>query len=200
MEGIQLKNYANYDEYIAHQKSKADFGTALRARLLPTGDLWESDCEGFRQNFKPYTEILKSCKNAMCLGARTGMEVHVLREMGLDAIGIDLVETPPLVLSGDVHDVKFEANSFDFVFSNIFDHVLMPTKFISEIERISKPNAYCLLHLSVKVTDDAHAANVLDNSAHVIKLFKREIEVLEDKKLEQKDWPEYWTLFVKFKD
>ena len=25
-------------------------------------------------------------------------------------------------------------------------------------------------------------------------------EVLEDKKLEQKDWPEYWTLFVKFKD
>jgi SAM-dependent methyltransferase len=200
MEGIELKQYKNYDEYITHQKSKADFGTSLRERLLPTGDLWESDCEGFRENFRPYSDILKNCKNAMCLGARTGMEVHVLNEMGLDAIGIDLVETPPLVLSGDVHDVQFENNSFDFVFSNIFDHVLMPQKFISEIERISKPNAYCLLHLSVNVRDDAHAANVLANSEHVIKLFKREIEVLENQKLNQKDWPEYWTLFIKFKN
>jgi SAM-dependent methyltransferase len=201
MDGIQLRQYKNYDEYIAHQKSKADFGTSLRERLLQTGDLWESDCEGFRENFKPYKDILKDCKNAMCLGARTGMEVFVLREMGVeDAIGIDLVETPPLVISGDVHDVKFEDKSFDFVFSNIFDHVLMPAKFISEIERISKPNSHCLLHLSVKVTDDAHAANVLDSSSHVIKLFKRDIEVLEDKKLNQPNWPEYWTLLIKFKD
>src|SRR5690606_13801274 len=99
-------------------------------------------CAGFRENFRPYTDILKGCKNAMCLGARTGMEVHVLREMGLDAIGIDLVETPPLVLSGDVHDVQFAVDSFDFIFSNIFDHVLYPDKFIREIERIAKPNSY----------------------------------------------------------
>lgn len=200
MDGIELKQYKNYDEYIAHQKSKADFGTPLRERLLPTGDLWNSDCEGFRLNFQPYTEILKNCKNAMCLGARTGMEVHVLREMGLDAIGIDLVETPPLVLSGDVHNVEFEDNSFDFVFSNIFDHVLYPEKFISEIERISKPNSHVLLHLSVGIRDDAHAANVLLNSDYVINLFKRPIEVLEDKKLNQLNWPPFWKLFVKFKD
>lgn len=199
-DGIEIKHYANYDEYIAHQKSKADFGTSLRERLLPTGDLWESDCAGFRENFRPYEDILKGCKNAMCLGARTGMEVHVLREMGLDAIGIDLVETPPLVLSGYVHDVQFAADSFDFIFSNIFDHVLYPDKFIREIERIAKPNSYVLLHLSVQVRDDHHAANVLHSSEHVIKLFNREIEVLEDKKLNQPEWPEYWTLFIKFKD
>lgn len=196
MEGIETRKYNNYEEYLEHQKSKANHGTLLREKLL--GEFWGPNCEGFRLNFKPYKDILSTCKNALCIGARVGEEVFVLREMGLDAIGMDLVDNPPLVIKGDCHNLEFEDKSYDFIFSNIFDHVLYPEKFISEIERVIKPGGYCLLHLSVQVTDDAHAANVLLGSNYVVSLFKKDITVLEDQKLNQKDWPEYWTLMIKF--
>ena len=197
-EGIEIKNYVSYDDYIKHQKSKADYGTLLREKLL--GEFWEPNCAGFRLNFKPYEEILSTCKNALCIGARVGEEVFVLRELGLDAIGIDLVDNPPLVIKGDCHDLSFEGENCDFIFSNIFDHVLYPDKFISEIERVVKPGGYCLLHLSVNVRDDAHAANVLLNSDYVVSLFKKNITVLENQKLNQPEWPEYWTLLIKFNE
>lgn len=196
MEGIEIKNYSNYEEYLKHQKSKADYGTPLRQRLL--GELWEPDCEGFRLNFKPFKDMLANCKNALCLGARTGQEVFVLKEMGIeDSIGIDLTATPPLVIEGDVHDLKFENESYDFIFSNIFDHVLYPEKFISEIERVLKPGGHCLLHLSVMDTQDGHSANILHGSHHVVSLFKENIDVVEDKLLNQPEWPHYWTLLIK---
>jgi SAM-dependent methyltransferase len=196
-EGIELKNYRDYESYIAHQKSKANHGSPLRNRLLT--DLWEPDCDGFRLNFKPYDELLKGCKNALCLGARTGQEVFVLKELGLDAIGIDLVDNPPLVIEGDVHNLKFEDVSYDFIFSNIFDHVLYPEKFVSEIKRVLKPGGHCLLHLSILDRDDAHSANVLHSADVVIGLFK-DMEILVNKKLDQPNWPQYWELMLKKKE
>jgi len=199
---IETRQYASYEDYIRHQKSKADHGSPLYNRLLT--DLWEPDCAGFRENFRPYSQILAQCKNALCLGARTGQEVHVLREMGVtDAIGIDLVSTPPLVLEGDVHALSFADASYDFVFSNIFDHVLYPEKFIAEIKRVLKPGQHCLLHLSVSGDDQAHpdndhwAANTLRSSQAVIDLFGPEYTVLEDRLLGQPNWPTYWTLMVR---
>lgn len=194
-EGIEIKDYEKYDDYISHQKSKANHGSPLRERLL--GELWEPDCEGFRLNFKNYHDILSSCKNALCLGARTGQEVFVLNELGVDALGIDLVDNPPLVIEGDVHDLKFEDNSYDFIFSNIFDHVLYPDKFVSEIIRVLKPNGHCLLHLSILDRADAHSANVLHSAEHVIKLFGEEFEILVNKELNQPEWPQYWELMIK---
>lgn len=193
--GIEIKSYGSYDEYIRHQKSKANHGSDLRNKLL--NELWEPDCEGFRLNFKNYHDILSNCKNALCLGARTGQEVFVLKELGVDALGIDLVDNPPLVIEGDVHNLKFENESCDFIFSNIFDHVLYPEKFISEIERVLRPGGHCLLHLSILDRHDAHAANVLPSSEHVIKLFKGNIEVLVNKELGQPNWPQYWELMIK---
>lgn len=195
---IKVKQYNQYEDYIAHQKSKADHGSDLNKRLL--NELWGPDCEGFRKNFEKYNEVLKTeCKNALCLGARTGQEVHVLKELGLDAIGIDLVDNPPLVIEGDVHDLKFADSSYDFIFSNIFDHVLYPEKFIKEVERVIKPNGYVLLHLSINDTEDAHSANVLPSSDAVIKLFTKEFEVITNRPLNQKDWPAYWELMIKMK-
>jgi len=198
---IETRPYASYDEYIRHQKSKADHGSPLYNRLLT--DLWEPDCAGFRENFRPYAEYLSQCQNALCLGARTGQEVHVLREMGVvDAIGIDLVSTPPLVLEGDVHQLNFADASQDFIFSNIFDHVLYPEKFVAEIKRVLKPGKQCLLHLSVSGVDQAHpdndywAANTLRSSKAVIDLFGPCYTVLEDRLLGQPNWPTYWTLLV----
>jgi len=96
---IEVRNYSNHQEYIDHQKSKADHGTPLYNLLL--NELLELDCGGFRENFRPYTEMLSGCRNALCLGARTGQEVFVLRELGVEeAIGIDLVATPPIGYGG----------------------------------------------------------------------------------------------------
>lgn len=195
---IKTKTYTSYQEYVDHQKSKANHNTKLYHDLLTV--LWESDCEGFRQNFYPYKEILKTLKIGLCLGARTGQEVYVLREMGLDAIGIDLVDTPPLVLQGDVHDIQFEDNSFDFVFSNIFDHVLYPEVFVNEIKRVLIPGGYCLLHLSVSESghpdNDPWSSCEVYSSKQVLELFGPDYEVLEDKPLNQPNWPTYYTLFL----
>lgn len=199
---IETRRYASYQDYIAHQKSKANHGSPLYQRLLT--DLWEPDCAGFRENFKPYSQLLAQCDTALCLGARTGQEVHVLREMGVSqAIGIDLVSTPPLVIEGDVHNLAFDDASTDFVFSNIFDHVLYPNRFVEEIKRVLKPGKYCLLHLSVAPEgmphpdNDQWAANTLRSSQAVIDLFGPGYEVLEDRLLGQAHWPSYWTLFVR---
>jgi SAM-dependent methyltransferase len=198
MNSIKTKEYSSYGEYIAHQKSKADHGTPLYNSLL--NELWESDCEGFRLNFKPYKNILKTLNKALCLGARTGQEVFVLKELGLDVIGIDLVDTPPLVLKGDVHELQFESNSYDFIFSNIFDHVLYPEKFINEIKRVLKPNGYCLLHLSISEKghpdNDPWSSCEINSSQQVTELFGSDYIILEDQPLNQPDWPTYYTLFL----
>ena len=124
MKNIDIKKYESYDEYVDHQKSKAPHGSSLHKALSKGGDKWDSDCEGFRRIFSEHQELLDSLKKGLCLGARTGQEVSVLQDLGFtDTIGIDLNDDPPLVIEGDVHDVPFEDNSFDFVFSNIFDHV-----------------------------------------------------------------------------
>jgi len=200
--GLVVKNYSSYQEYIDHQKSKADHGTPLYKMLL--NELWESDCEGFRENFRPFVGMLKDCNNALCLGARTGQEVYVLRELGVkDAIGIDLVSTPPLVIEGDVHSLNFEDLSFDFIFSNIFDHVLFPEKFVSEIKRVMKKNSHCMLHLSLAPDgqehpdDDKWAANTLRSAEVVIDMFGQDFEVLENRPLGKLNWPTYWLLYIR---
>lgn len=201
---IKYKKFNSYNDYVKLQKSKAPHGSSLNIRLSKGGDLWDSDCAGFKKHFIPFKDIINKSTKAICLGARTGQEVHVLKEMGLkDTIGIDLVDAPPLVIEGDVHNVNFGDDTFDFVFSNIFDHVLYPDKFISEIERISKPNTYCILHLSpgIKMSGggDFHAANELEDSETVINLFNRELEIIKNEPLNQTDWPAFWELVVKIK-
>ena len=94
-------------------------------------------------------------------------------------------------MEGDVHALNFASASFDFVFSNIFDHVLFPDKFISEIKRVMKPNSFCLLHLSLASEgqehpdNDAWAANTLRSSQVVVDLFGPDFEVVEDRLLQQ---------------
>jgi SAM-dependent methyltransferase len=198
---IKIRQYANYDEYIAHQKSKAGHGSELYNKLL--NELWTSDCHGFQLIFEAHKEAIEKATKAICLGARTGQEVHVLREMGLDTTGMDLVDCPPLVEEGDVHNLKYADASFDFIFSNIFDHVLMPEKFISELERVAKSNAYCILHLSLNDLGDQHSANVLSDVQTVVILFKRKIEIIKNERLnltDRPDWPGYWELAFRFED
>jgi SAM-dependent methyltransferase len=202
MNKIEIKEYSSYEEYVSHQKSKAPHGSDLHKALSKGGSSWDSDCSGFRQIFSNHKKLLASLNKGLCLGARTGQEVAVLQEQGLlDTIGIDLNDDPPLVIEGDVHDIPFTEASFDFIFSNIFDHVLYPDKFISEIERVLVPGGYCLLHVDSKPTGDAWNANTLYDVEYPISLFKKDIEVIKKEKLDlDVPWPDHTELLIRIQD
>src|SRR3546814_10121718 len=72
------------------------------------GEEWRSKIDGFKSIFRRNDAVIQGCQKALCLGARTGQEVVALEELGLDAIGIDLVPCPPHVEAGDIHNLRFE--------------------------------------------------------------------------------------------
>ena len=92
--------HKNYQEYLDKQLEKTL--DPLRIEKWK-GDEWQIKVDGFRHIFEK-----KNKKEAICLGARTGQEVHVLRELGLNCVGIDLVDFPPYTIKGDIHNLQFE--------------------------------------------------------------------------------------------
>jgi SAM-dependent methyltransferase len=169
-----------YQEYIDLQKEKT-LNPTRRAKWC--GEQWESKLAGFREVFDQHAGILATCGRALCVGARTGQEVQVLRDMGIDAIGIDLVPCEPLVVQGDMHAIPFEDDAFGFIFSNAIDHALYPDKFIAEAERVIRPGGRILLHLHPNVTPDKYGVfYVTDPTRQVTSLFKR-CKVVADRQI-----------------
>ena len=162
--------YSDYNQYINHQKEKT---IDPKKRETWLGKEWKLKIDIFKDIFLYYkqTDILKDNMKCLCMGARTGQEVVALNELGMDAIGIDLVPQKPYVIEGDVHNICFADNTFDFVFTNIFGHSIHPLKFVNEIERVLKPGAHALIHLGIYLNDSEY--NVLEfyKSQAVIDLF-----------------------------
>ena len=136
----------------------------------------------FKKVFDNYknNDTLKNGMKCLCFGARTGQEVVALNEIGMDALGIDIVPQEPYVVEGDIHNAPFEDKTFDFVFTNIMDHSIYPEKFVSEMERVTKPGGHILVQLQLNCKSDEYAENDIYNSSSVISLFKKST-VVEDK-------------------
>ncbi|KAJ6431044.1 hypothetical protein OIU84_018529 [Salix udensis] len=99
-------------------------------------------------------------------------EVEALRRVGVsDSVGMDLVPYPPLVVKGDFHHQPFDDGTFDFEFSNVFDHALFPDKFVGEIERTLKPGGICVLHVALSRRADKYSANDLFSVKPLVNLF-----------------------------
>lgn len=141
----------NYEDYVKLQKEKTT-NKANRARWL--GPLWKYNLKGFKRIFSEHEPLIG--ERCLCLGARTGQEVQALIDMGRDAIGIDLVPHEPLVIEGDFHNLDFEDNSFNFVFSNVFDHALYPSKFLEEIGRVLVKDGISIIHLQFGIPSDKY--------------------------------------------
>jgi SAM-dependent methyltransferase len=136
-QAFKQREYASYEEYVAHQKSKLQYL-----------DLTEYD----RKYSKALGERLKKLAlkkgaKVLCLGARQGTEVKAFRDFGCDAIGIDLMpgDNNPYVVKGDFHDLQYAAESMDAVFTNSFDHAFDPKKMIGEIRRVLKPGGQLIV-------------------------------------------------------
>lgn len=165
--------YTSYESYIQRQLKKT-LNPQLR-RIWKTRD-WDRKIEVFSKFFGDLKreKLLSDDSKALAIGARMGQEVEALKRVGVwDSIGIDLVPSSPLVIRGDFHKQPFGNGTFDFEFSNVFDHALYPEKFVGEIERTLKPGGVCVLHVALSRRADKYSANDLYSVEPLKKLFKR---------------------------
>ncbi len=93
-----------------------------------------------------------------------------MQDVGLDPTGVDLVPCPPLVVEGDVHDLPFADESFDFIFSNIFDHALKPAVYMAEAQRVLRPGGLFLLHLAMDRATDPYGVTEVTRAEDVVAL------------------------------
>ncbi|KAL6524565.1 hypothetical protein OROHE_016236 [Orobanche hederae] len=165
--------YSSYQAYLQRQLNKT-LDPKLR-KIWTTRD-WDrkvSVFSAFFENLKHRGHLLNASKS-LCIGARVGQEVAALRRIGvLDSVGIDLVPYPPLVVKGDFHRQPFDDETFDFEFSNVFDHALYPWKFVEEIERTLRPGGICVLHVLVSKRADKYSANDLYSVKPLEEMFKK---------------------------
>ena len=124
----------SYDKYLKWQLAKS---TDPSRRKKWKQKEWNVKLKAFENRFQTFKDkYVFSHSKVLLVGARTGQEVVAMRNIGVvDSIGIDLVEDLPLVLAGDMHSLQFSDNTYDFIFSNVFDHALYPEKFGHELYR-----------------------------------------------------------------
>ncbi|CAA0841755.1 S-adenosyl-L-methionine-dependent methyltransferases superfamily protein [Striga hermonthica] len=171
--GLTIRpGYTSYEAYISRQLNKT---LNPRLRKIWTTRDWDRKIRVFAAFFDHLKNInlLSNSSRALCVGARMGQEVEALRRVGVSrSIGIDLVPAPPLVVQGDFHRQPFGDATFDFEFSNVFDHALYPDRFVGEIERTLKPRGVCVLHVALSTRSDKYSANDLRGVGPLKNLFR----------------------------
>nr|XP_043621502.1 uncharacterized protein LOC122593192 [Erigeron canadensis] len=163
--------YTSYDTYIHHQLQKT---TNPKLRKIWTSRDWDRKILVFTHFFNHLKQekLLINSSKCLCVGARVGQEVEALKRVGVnDSIGLDLVPYPPNVIKGDFHHQPFDDNTFDYEFSNVFDHALYPDKFVKEIQRTLKPGGICVLHVALSRRSDKYSANDLYSIEPLKQLF-----------------------------
>lgn len=172
-----IRDYDSYQKYINHQKEKSLNGGRIEKWLNQD---WGPKVEMFRNHFKRNKKYLKGKALGVC--ARTGQEIKALNELGLDAIGVDIVPYPPLVILGDAHRLPFEDKTFDFVFSNSLDHSIYPVLFLGEMRRVLKVGGYGMLHLQITSEVDNYAENIILDDKPVIDILIR-CKIVENREI-----------------
>ncbi|XP_066353158.1 uncharacterized protein [Miscanthus floridulus] len=170
---MRRSRYRSYDDYLRHQLNKT-LDPRLR-RVWATRD-WRRKVDAFARLFAGLRDegLLSDASRALCVGARLGQEVAALRQVGVrGALGIDLAPAPPLVARGDFHAQPFPDATFDFEFSNVFDHALYPDRFAAEVERTLRPGGVAVLHVAVHRRGDKYSANDLLDVRGLVGLFPR---------------------------
>jgi SAM-dependent methyltransferase len=135
--------YESYDEYVTHQAQKYD---EILARLGGFSNLHITQWRMvFFNSLKALMSILPRDAKILCVGARQGTEVEVLRDLGFcNAIGCDLNPGPanPYVIPGDFMKHHYPDGAFDAVYSNAIDHAFDLDDFFKEQARIVRSGGY----------------------------------------------------------
>jgi len=151
---IRKRKYKNYKEYLFHQRQKLKIGLNKKIKkFMP--EYFSRNVKSFKGRFKKIKVHIKGEK-ILCLGARLGSEVVAFREMGyIDTIGIDINPGPnnPYVIKGDFHNMKFEDDSFDTIYSNCIDHSWDIRMLSKEISRVLRPGGRLILEIDHLITE-----------------------------------------------
>ena len=162
----KTRHYSDYNDYIKFQSKKTTDPTKREKWL---GEEWKLKIDGFKNEFAKFGTLINSKTSALCIGARTGQEVVALMDMGVTNVkGIDIVPHEPYVEEGDMHNLSFEDNSFDFVYTNVIDHSIDPQKMINEIERVLKPDGFFFLQCQVGIDQDEYTEFIIENPIYDI--------------------------------
>lgn len=173
-----LNRHESYEDYVRKQVEKTT--DPERIEKWKTVE-WDSKVQGFVEVFSRL-DIPFERTRALCLGSRTGQEVFALQTLGAEAQGVDLVAFPPYTVQGDVHNLGFEAEEFDLVFSNIFDHVLFPEKFAHEAQRVLAPSGLLALRVQLGYRGDDFSETFVITEKPILELFS-DLELISLEKL-----------------
>jgi SAM-dependent methyltransferase len=151
---IAYRGYADYDEYVTHQKQK------LEEILKLNGGFDNRTVAEYRRKFyhrfKRLSVLLPRMARIVCAGARLGIEVEVLQDLGFkNAYGIDLNPGPdnPFVKIGDFMQMDYNTSSIDLLYTNCVDHVFNLEQFFGEHARVIKPDGYVFYELDSRSSE-----------------------------------------------
>jgi len=190
---MNLNKHVSYKQYIDHQKIKTKDPVKIKKWL---GSEWEVKYQGFKEIYARNDKYIIDKKNAICLGSRTGQEVKALCDIGVDAIGIDLVEFPPYTIKGDIHNLEYNDEKFDLIFTNIIDHSLYPKVFCSEMQRVCSKNGIIIIHFQLGEVNDIYTETIINNPKKIISFFN-EVELLESRMIKNSHDYLDWELIFK---
>ena len=148
-EGLRKRDYADYDEYLTHQKLKLEELVKIKGGFS-NFDIFDYRLK-FYTRFRHLPALLSPEARILCCGARQGTEVDVLRDLGFrNARGIDLNPGPdnPLVEQGDMMKLTATDESLDLIYTNCVDHSFDLDAMIGEHARALKPGGYLLYDIA----------------------------------------------------
>lgn len=151
---VLKRDYASYEEYVAHQKLKLDEMLKLKGGFS-NWDICEYRLK-FYSRFKHLGGLLAKDAAILCCGARQGTEVEVLRDLGFHgAYGIDLNPGPgnPCVREGDFMKLKEADNSLDLLYTNCVDHSFDLDSMFAEHARVLKPGGFLLYDMGINMEE-----------------------------------------------
>ncbi len=159
--GLIVRDYKNYEEYLIHQKEKLNKKTD---KIKEYDKIYENII------YKRYLDKFNfSNKHMLCLAARLGGEVRAFKKMGANCLGIDL--NPGInnkdVIEGDFHNLKFNDENFDLLFSNSIDHSYNLELYLKEAYRVLKKDGIFILEFMVEKPSNYESLDT--SNAEIIK-------------------------------
>lgn len=152
--GVLKRDYADYDEYVTHQKLKLEEMVKMKGGFS-NFDIFDYRLK-FYTRFRHLCDLLPEEASILCCGARQGTEVEVLRDLGFSrAAGIDLNPGPgnPFVTPGDMMKLAAADNSLDLIYTNCVDHAFDLDAMLAEHARALKPGGFLLYDIGTNMEE-----------------------------------------------
>nr|XP_043612958.1 uncharacterized protein LOC122584939 [Erigeron canadensis]XP_043612959.1 uncharacterized protein LOC122584939 [Erigeron canadensis]XP_043612960.1 uncharacterized protein LOC122584939 [Erigeron canadensis]XP_043612961.1 uncharacterized protein LOC122584939 [Erigeron canadensis]XP_043612962.1 uncharacterized protein LOC122584939 [Erigeron canadensis]XP_043612963.1 uncharacterized protein LOC122584939 [Erigeron canadensis]XP_043612964.1 uncharacterized protein LOC122584939 [Erigeron canadensi len=126
--------------------------------------IWSTNT--WRKSVRSYTtifnglNIISNNTRVLIVSAGGGQPVMALKELGIvDVMGVELVDSPPLVRRADPHNLPFFDRVFDLVFSGHLGQALFPGRYVGEMERSVRIGG--MIVVCVEVFGDSEVKNVM---------------------------------------